>query len=29
MAAPVQDSGLRDALEQLASNVLSKSKTKE
>ena len=27
MAAPVQDSGLRDALEQLAANVLSKSKT--
>ncbi|UZD90910.1 DUF721 domain-containing protein [Cognatishimia activa] len=27
MAAPVQDTGLRDALEQLASNVLSKSKT--
>lgn len=27
MAAPVQDTGLRDALEQLAANVLSKSKT--
>jgi len=27
MAAPVQDTGLRDALEKLASNVLSKSKT--
>lgn len=28
MAAPVQDGALRDALEQLASNVLSKSKPK-
>lgn len=27
MASDVQDTGLRDALEQLASNVLSKSKT--
>ncbi len=26
MASPVQDAGLRDALEQLANNVLSKSK---